>query len=525
MITGRLERIAERAEVSLDPSLDQGLLRRIRNDLTIRPVKSRFAEDDPEPFEVFEELEAKDGRLRLLVPPVYALTRLGLKKTAGFRDTRDAMLQTIPAERSWFNYDCMTNRRPREYQARALHAMVKRTNDPSKGFSGILCLEPGAGKTVIGLMLVAELRLRTIILVHSGPLLKQWLKRIDKFLPRAKVAVIQGSKRPKPGEEYDVCIGMIQTVMKEKVTPAWMAEQGFGLCLVDECHHIAARKFSEALAKCSTRRVFGLSATPTRSDKTDHLLEYLLGPMAFTLTPEEIEQLNPQLHQKKMLVVKYHPRRTNHMRKRNGDPDESRMLNSLLRREKERNNLIMEILRAVTDAEDGTHAHLLPNDVRQGRLLVLTETIGFLKRVRNEAFKRGILSPDQTGLLIGETKEVDREFCFSPQCRIIFASYAMYREAIDKANIQALVMLTPPVGKMKQIIGRIARWDESEFPPHMRHHPEEQRTAVCIQIVDQLHVFKSNFALFNVPYYVRNNYDVRDWNLNPELQGSPGPAQ
>ena len=58
---------------------------------------------------------------------------------------------------------------------------------------GLLEIHTGAGKTVMGLKIIAELGVKTIIIVHKEFLLRQWIERMEQFLPEARVGKIQGS--------------------------------------------------------------------------------------------------------------------------------------------------------------------------------------------------------------------------------------------------------------------------------------------------------------------------------------------
>ena len=57
---------------------------------------------------------------------------------------------------------------------------------------GLLDLYCGAGKTVIGLNIISQLRKKTLIIVHKSFLMQQWEERIKEFLPTARVGKIQG---------------------------------------------------------------------------------------------------------------------------------------------------------------------------------------------------------------------------------------------------------------------------------------------------------------------------------------------
>jgi superfamily II DNA or RNA helicase len=58
---------------------------------------------------------------------------------------------------------------------------------------------------------------------------------------------------------------------------------GYGLVIVDECHHVPATSFEAVLKACPSRRIYGLTATPKRKDRLEKLLFAQCGPIRHTL--------------------------------------------------------------------------------------------------------------------------------------------------------------------------------------------------------------------------------------------------
>ena len=72
------------------------------------------------------------------------------------------------------------------------------------GGGGLLDVDPGKGKTVMALYILAQLRRKTLVVVHKSFLMNQWIERIEQFLPGAR------RRRPLPAvlaqvEELDLC--------------------------------------------------------------------------------------------------------------------------------------------------------------------------------------------------------------------------------------------------------------------------------------------------------------------------------
>ncbi len=57
----------------------------------------------------------------------------------------------------------------------------------------------------------------------------------------------------------------------------------FGIVIVDECHHGPAASFEAVLKACSSRRLYGLTATPKRKDRLEKLLFAQCGPIRHTI--------------------------------------------------------------------------------------------------------------------------------------------------------------------------------------------------------------------------------------------------
>jgi superfamily II DNA or RNA helicase len=75
---------------------------------------------------------------------------------------------------------------------------------------------------------------------------------------------------------------MLQTLARN--TDIEQLTSGYGLIVVDECHHIPAAAFEHAVKQIPARRWLGLTATPYRRDKLDDLIALQLGPVRHTIT-------------------------------------------------------------------------------------------------------------------------------------------------------------------------------------------------------------------------------------------------
>jgi len=75
---------------------------------------------------------------------------------------------------------------------------------------------------------------------------------------------------------------MIQSLNKheniEKIT------KQFGTIIIDECHHIPAKTFREAISSFHTYYLYGFTATPKRKNNDEGLIYSYIGPVISEIT-------------------------------------------------------------------------------------------------------------------------------------------------------------------------------------------------------------------------------------------------
>ncbi len=316
----------------------------------------------------------------------------------------------------------------RDYQVTAVSAIMQVRD-------GVCQAPTGSGKTVIAIYVIAERKQPALIIVHTKELLNQWVDRIHTFLgiPTEEIGVI-GAGRKLIGER--ITIAMVQTLYK----CAGEVASKVGHIIVDECHRIPSKTFTEAVTAFNAKYILGLSATPYRRDGLTKLIHWHLGPLVHSIDQAELTAHGD------ILPFRVKQVRTNFTTRLDASSEYSKTLFELTQ-DPERNRLVSQ--EAARQAKNGGGMPLVLSD-RKAHCQAIAEALGRDFGIQADVLTGG-LSKRARGRVI--------ERLNAGNCKALVATGQLIGEGFDLPALGAVLLATPIKfkGRLLQAIGRALR--------------------------------------------------------------------
>lgn len=444
--------VSQRGYVVMKDQFSEEEMASLRKDLTVKPFVNTDYGPEPESFNVFLENDRK-----VYIPKFFGRGRFG-KETDGNKIGTGVDIKV------------KFGGKLRDNQKEPVEACMTAFKDSERG-GGILSLPCGYGKTALACYLIAALGKKTVVIVHKDFLVKQWLERINQFIPGAKVGFIQRDRVDIEGK--DVVIAMLQSVSMREYDLSIFSS--FGLTVIDECHTVPCKVFSQCLRKINTECMLGLSATPQRKDGLLKVLKWYIGDIIYSVARRKIIgnivverniiESNDYMYSREVLNFK-------------GKPQIATMMTNIVNFKKR----TLMICQRIMDE--------LKKDKRR-KILVLSERRDHLAEMKTitDAFDV------DSGYYIGGMKEKDLKA--TEDCRLIYGTYSMASTGMDIPGLNCLFMVTSR-SDIKQSVGRIIRKEKLDLD------------GLIVDYIDNFSCFKRQGST-RQNFYFKEGYEIRTY--------------
>jgi superfamily II DNA or RNA helicase len=357
--------------------------------------------------------------------------------------------------------------------------------------SGVLVAPTGTGKTLMGYSIAANFNLSIGVPVFVGHMSDNWIKHAKTVLGLRddQIGIVQGDRcdlgRP-------VTIMSVQSLISRRYPDALYEQIGFLLC--DEVHRFGANVWKTIVAQFPATYRLGLSANPNRKDALGDFIEWSFGKVG-----HRAKRVRPEAAAAPTVFVMKTDRNYSYEGYCNwvkaaggweqGDPHAIKY-DKLLAVDPVRNALIAtEIVKAISKDRailvlSSLTAHLAT--LRAMVFTLLEHKVHPLARiVRNEPY------PDDHRFIRLDTLEAGlkpAERGRVGEADVIFATYAMAREALDVPKLDTAFFCTPtgdplqPVGRLREKIEWLDRKplmivDVAEAPPYSQNKLKKRISA------------------------------------------------
>ena len=349
-----------------------------------------------------------------------------------------------------------------DYQQEAVKCLIDACTSIG---GGILSLNTGQGKTFCALYTLSKLKGKTLVIVNKISLMNQWKMEISQFLPGAKVGIIQGQKYDIDG--CHIVISMLQSLSRIDYPQELFAD--FNTLVVDECHKISSKVFSQVMFKLCSKYTIGLTATPTRSDNCECVFKWHIGNVVYRSS--SIQNGLPLVIINNTLVSEKYKEAISEK----GIVQFSTMISSLVNM-KSRNDYIVSMIQDICSDP-------------QRKLLVMSERREHVETLYN-LLELDTSKKFSVGVFMGGMKDSDLKTARTMD--VILATFASFGEGVSEKDLNCMILATPKKyitdknttgkkdsGSMTQICGRILR------KKHTENHP------VIIDLQDDFSVYRN----------------------------------
>lgn len=309
----------------------------------------------------------------------------------------------------------------RDYQSASAEIVYKHLIDKH---SGLCCVYTGWGKTCLALWIASKLKVKTLIVVHTGALLEQWRERISFFTDEEAGIYRQ--------DQEDTLSNIVIATVQSLVRRNYYVDQ-FGLLIIDETHLYPTQSFKDIFYQVPTKYMLGLTATLKRKDRLDTVVKWFMGDVI----------INIELLEQKVSVrldYYYQENPPEELINKAGKLNQSKMLTELCAN-KDRTKYLLDIINNCL--------------LEDRKILVLSHRRNHCEYIHKQ------LGNNISGLYLGGMS--NDELLKTNEKRVILATYNMASMGYDNPSLDTLIFASPR-STIKQCVGRIIRKKNKNHP-------------------------------------------------------------
>ena len=193
----------------------------------------------------------------------------------------------------------------RDYQTQSINSFLKvdsilnSKNETKKelikqkGSSGVIVLPCGAGKTIVGIGILVELGMKTLIITPNVTSIKQWKKEIIRLTSMREENIGEFYSEIKEIKPITITTYQILIYKKNQTNDSHyfsiFEERNWGLIIYDEIHLLPAPIF-RTIINIQSKRQLGLTATLVREDNCEKDVFALVGSKKYDMPWKDLEK-------------------------------------------------------------------------------------------------------------------------------------------------------------------------------------------------------------------------------------------
>lgn len=289
-----------------------------------------------------------------------------------------------------------------------------------------LQMATGHGKTRVGVAVVCEMKLRTLIIVPTEMIGIQWMMELE-----GEDTIIYRN-----GRIASWTIVIINTAREMKYE---FIDQ-FNIIILDEAHEYISDCNGEIMWKLGDKYVLGMSASPLeRPDKMDMWICHFLGKpqKAHEIDGYDTSDIAFNVNVK---VIQYHG-----MHARGRTPI---AVMNVLARDMKRVRLICDNVRSLR--QSGSEG-----------IFIFAETHEYLDKIAKMLDNDGVVYKS----LVGGVDSEAIDSCIHDDACVILTTYGYSRRGVNLTRMTAIILATPRKHGLNQIVGRILRRNSDYSQP------------------------------------------------------------